>query len=36
MRERGATLAAAHPIELLDLAIRAAGAGSTKPRSRST
>ncbi|HEV8020571.1 MAG TPA: heterodisulfide reductase-related iron-sulfur binding cluster [Candidatus Lustribacter sp.] len=36
MRERGATLTAAHPIELLDLAIRAAGAGSTKPRSRST
>ncbi len=34
-RERGATLAAAHPIELLDRAIRAGGAGSTK-RSRSS
>jgi glycolate oxidase iron-sulfur subunit len=32
MRERGAELAAAHPIELLDAAIRAASADSTKSR----
>jgi glycolate oxidase iron-sulfur subunit len=30
-RERGATLPAAHPIELLDLAIRAAGDDGTRP-----
>jgi glycolate oxidase iron-sulfur subunit len=32
MRERGAELAAAHPIELLDAAIRAASGDSTKSR----
>ena len=36
LRERGATLPAAHPIELLDAAIRAAGDGSTISRSPST
>jgi glycolate oxidase iron-sulfur subunit len=36
LHERGATLAAAHPIELLDRAIRAAGGDSRKPRSTST
>lgn len=36
MRERGAALPAAHPIELLDLAIRTACGGEPKPRSRST
>jgi glycolate oxidase iron-sulfur subunit len=33
VRERGAALAAAHPIELLDIAIRAACDGSTLPQS---
>lgn len=34
MRERGAALPAAHPIELLDLAIRAAGDGAARDRER--
>lgn len=33
MRERGATLAAAHPIELLDIAISSACDGASQPRS---
>lgn len=36
LRERGATLPAAHPIELLDRAIRAGGGDSSRSRSTST